>query len=56
MLGIGTFRARLLSDQTVMVIGFGHIGQDSAKVLGRLGTRVIGISRSAKSMSFGAEV
>ena len=39
-----------------MVIGFGHIGQDSAKVLGQLGTRVIEISHSAKPVSFGAEV
>ena len=49
-------QSRLLSDQTVMIIGFGHIGQHCAKVLRHLGTRVIGISRSAKPVSFGAEV
>jgi phosphoglycerate dehydrogenase-like enzyme len=48
--------SRLLSDQTVMIIGFGHIGQHCAKVLRHLGTRVIGISRSAKPVSFEAEV
>ena len=49
-------QSTLLSDQTVMIIGFGHIGQSCAKVLGLLGTRVIGISRSATPVSFGAEV
>ena len=49
-------QSRLLSDQTVMIIGFGHIAQDCARLLGCMGTRVIGISRSATPVSFGAEV
>ena len=49
-------QSRLLSDQTVMIIGFGHIGQDCAKALARMGTCVIGVSRSATPVSFGAEV
>ena len=48
--------SRLLSEQTVMMIGFGNIAQDCAKVLEQMGTRVIGISRSATPVSFGAEV
>lgn len=49
-------QSRILSDQTVLIIGFGNIGQDCAKMLKQMGTRVIGISRSATPVSLGAEV
>ena len=45
-----------LSNQTILIIGFGNIGQKFAKLLCQLGSRVIGISRSITKVDFGTEV
>ena len=46
----------VLSNQTVLIIGFGHIGREFAKLLSYIGPRVIGISRSVAEVDFRTEV
>ncbi len=42
-------RSKLLSDQTVLIIGFGHIGQACAHLIESTGARVIGVNRSGQA-------
>ncbi len=40
--------SRLLKDQTVLIIGYGNIGQVCGRLISQLGARVIGIARHAR--------
>ncbi len=40
--------SRLLKDQTVMIIGYGSIGQVCGRMISKMGTHVIGIARHAR--------